>query len=64
MAEYETGPEAKQRLVLDCAIKGELGLSRGRAAAARLAHNQEVGGSNPSPATIPPLDKYPFVVLS
>lgn len=34
---------------------------RGRAArSARLAHNQEVGGSNPSPATIPSIG--PLVV--
>lgn len=26
-------------------------MTRGRAAAARLAHNQKVGGSSPSPAT-------------
>lgn len=26
--------------------------TRGRAAAAHVAHNHEVGGSNPSPATI------------
>ena len=31
----------------------EIPVMRGRAEAARLAHNQEVGGANPSPATNP-----------
>ena len=30
----------------------QIKLTRGRAMAARQAHNLEVGGSNPSPATI------------